>query len=414
MLNVKEIRKDFPILSRLIRGKPLVYLDNAATSQKPAIVLEALQRFYRESNANVHRAVYVMAEEATQAYEQARERVAKFLGAPSSKTIIFTRNATEAINLVAYTWAESNLEPGDEIIVSDLEHHSNLVPWIRLAGRKRLKLVVWESNAEGVLDIKVLRDLLSVRTRLVAITQMSNVLGTITPLEDVIEVAHRHHAVVVVDGAQGASHLGVNVGVLGCDFYVCSSHKMLGPMGIGVLYGREELLRGMEPFLGGGEMIREVHYDRVTWNDLPWKFEAGTPNVADAVGLGAAVTYLEQIGMSYIHEHEQELTTHALKRLNEMGNTVTLYGPKDAKERGGVIAFNLEGVHAHDVGTALDFEGVAVRAGHHCAQPLMRKLGVPATARASFYLYNTIAEVDHFVDSLKKVHAFFAGGARVG
>jgi len=412
MLNVDEVRKDFPILARLVRGKPLVYFDNAATSQKPVAVLEALERFYRQSNANVHRAVYVMAEEATQAYEKAREMTAGFLGSPSSRQIVFTRNATEAVNLVAYTWAASHLEPGDEIVVSDLEHHSNLVPWIRLAQKKQCQLKVWTSNGEGVLHPEGLKAVLSLRTRLVAVTHMSNVLGTITPVEEVVKLAHAYRALVLVDGAQSAPHFPVNVGVMGCDFFVCSSHKMLGPTGIGVLWAREELLRDMEPFLGGGEMIREVDYDRVTWNDVPWKFEAGTPNVADAVAFGAAIGYLQRVGMPHIQTHEEELTAYALREMVKLGGAMTLYGPKGTERRGGVIAFNLEGVHPHDAATALDFEGVAVRAGHHCAQPLMRKLGVTATVRASFGLYNTLEEVDRFIAALKKVHAFF-GGAHV-
>lgn len=407
MFDARALRKDFPILARQVHGKPLVYLDNAATTQKPVQVLEALSRLYREHNANVHRGAYRLSEETTQLYEGSRDRVAKFIGAPSSRSVIFTRNATEAVNLVAYSWGRKNLEAGDEVIISDLEHHSNLVPWVRLTQEKGAVLKIWRSNAEGVLPMQDFKDLLSVRTRLVAVTQMSNVLGTMPPLKDVMKAAQAYRALVLVDGAQGAPHLPVDVNDLGCDFYACSAHKMLGPTGIGVLYGKEEVLRAMDPFLGGGEMIREVSFERVTWNDLPWKFEAGTPNFADAVAFGAALEYLEGLGMKAVREHERNLTAYAHRQLASLGDWLTLYGPRDADLKGGVIPFNIEGIHAHDVGTAMDLEGVAVRAGHHCAQPLMKKLGVPATARASFYIYNTEEDVDVFVAALKRVHQFF-------
>jgi cysteine desulfurase/selenocysteine lyase len=413
MLDVKRIRQDFPILGRRVHGKPLVYLDNAATTQKPRQVLEALAAYYRRSNANIHRGIHTLAEEATAAYEAARERTARFLGAPSARTIVFTRNATESINLFAHAWGRSRLSAGDQILLSEMEHHSNLVPWQLLAKATGAELAFLPVTDDGRLDLPALDRLLTPRTTLVALTHMSNVLGTINPLERIIERARRQGALVLVDAAQSAPHLPLNVQALGCDALACSSHKMLGPTGVGVLYARQELLESMEPFLGGGEMIADVQLTSATWNEVPWKFEAGTPHIAGVIAFGEALAYLERIGMDRIRAHEQELTAYALKRLGEVEG-LTLYGPPAGPDRGGAVSFNLEGLHPHDVGTVLDAEGVAIRAGHHCAKPLMRRLGVAATARASFYLYNTPEEVDRLVEAIRAAQAFFGRTPEAG
>jgi len=413
MLDVNRIRRDFPILDRKVHGKPLVYLDNAATSQKPRQVIDALTRYYTQFNANIHRGIHTLAEEATAAYEAVRERTARFIHAPSERSIVFTRNATEAINLFANAWGRKSLHPGDQILLSEMEHHSNLVPWQLLARATGASLAFLKITDDGRLRLEELDALLTPRTKLVAITQMSNVLGTINPIERIAARAHQEGALVLVDAAQSAPHLPIDVQRLGCDALAFSSHKMLGPTGVGVLYAREDLLEEMDPFLGGGEMISDVQLTSATWNDIPWKFEAGTPNIADVIAFGEALAYLERIGMDAIRTHEQELTAYAMKRLGEIDD-LTFYGPGNgATDRGGVVSFNLAGLHPHDVGTVLDAEGVAIRAGHHCAKPLMRRLGVVATARASFYLYNTKEEVDRLVEAIRAAQAFFGRPAHV-
>ncbi len=404
-LDVERLRRDFPILSRQVHGKPLVYLDSAATTQKPRQVLEALTRFYSTSNANIHRGLHTLSEEATDAYEAVREQTARFIGAPSSRGIVFTRNTTEAINLIAQAWGRSRLRPGDRILLTEMEHHSNLVPWQLIAQATGAQLAFLPITDDGRLDLRDLNAALR-GAKVVSVTLMSNVLGTINPVAQIARAAARTGALVVVDGAQGVPHLPVDVRQLDCDALAFSAHKMLGPTGVGVLWAREALLESMEPFLGGGEMIADVQLTSATWNEIPWKFEAGTPNIADVVAFGEALRYLETLGMAAVRAHEHELATYALERLSAVEG-LTLYGPRDARERGAAIAFNLEGLHPHDVGTVLDAEGLAIRAGHHCAKPLMRRLGVVATARASFYLYNTRAEVDRLVDALEAVKAFF-------
>jgi len=405
-LDVQSIRKDFPILERKVYGKPLVYLDNAATSQKPRQVIDALVNYYENYNANIHRAVHCLGEEATAAYEEARAKVAKFINAPSPESIIFTRNTTEAINLVAYTWGRANVREGDEILLTQMEHHSNLIPWQRLAAEKGASVRYIELTDTHTLALDGLENLFDARTRIAAMPHVSNSLGTINPVEKIAAEARRNGTLFLVDGAQGAPHLPVDVQAIDCDFYAFSAHKMLGPTGVGVLYGRPELLEEMEPFLGGGEMIRKVTYEGATWNDLPWKFEAGTPNIADVIAFGAAVDYLSELGMENVREHEVEITDYALTRLSQMEGIV-MYGPPDPRERGGVVSFNFGDLHPHDIGTVLDHHGVAIRAGHHCTQPLMRTLGVSGTARASFYVYNTPEEVDVLVEALEATRDFF-------
>jgi cysteine desulfurase/selenocysteine lyase len=405
-LDVARIRKDFPILQRKVYGKPLVYLDNAATSQKPRQVIDALVRYYEEYNANIHRAVHALGEEATAAYEESRGKVARFINAPSADSVIFTRNTTEAINLVAYTWGRANIGEGDEIVLTQMEHHSNLIPWQRLAQEKGATIRYIEMNGDQTLALDGLGTLFRKNTKMMAMPHVSNSMGTINPVAEIAHEARRAGVMFLVDGAQGAPHLPVDVQAIGCDFYAFSSHKMLGPTGIGVLWGRRELLEEMEPFLGGGEMIRKVTFEGATWNDLPWKFEAGTPNIADAIAFGAAIDYLTELGMDNVRRHEVEITGYALDQLRKFDD-ITLYGPADPQDRGGVVSFNFGDLHPHDVGTVLDRHGVAIRAGHHCTQPLMRTLGITGTARASFYLYNTEEEVDVLVDALKAARDFF-------
>jgi cysteine desulfurase/selenocysteine lyase len=405
-LDVARIRADFPVLSREVRpGVPLVYLDSTATSQKPQSVIEAMDEFYRWSNANIHRGIHTLAEEATQKYEAARVKVAQFIGAPSPHQVIFTRNATESINLVAYTWARANLNSGDVIILTEMEHHSNLVPWQILAAERNVRLEFIPVTENGLLDLSVYRSLLDLEPRLVAFTHMSNVLGTITPAEEIVRLAHEAGAVTLVDGAQSVPHFPVNVQALGADFLAFSGHKMCGPTGIGVLYGRKELLQTMPPFLGGGDMIRRVHLRSFSPNEIPYKFEAGTPAIAEAVGLGAAVDYLTKTGMEAIAAHEQEIVEHALERLEEIPG-VSVFGPP-AEKKGGVVSFTLQGVHPHDISQILDTKGIAIRAGHHCAMPLHEKFNLPATARASFYLYNTKQEVDKLAEAIYVVKEIF-------
>jgi len=407
MLDVSKIRADFPILQRQVHGKPLIYLDSAATSQKPKAVIEALVRYYSENNANIHRGIHTLSEEATALYEGARGKVCRFIGAPKPDSVIFTRNATEAINLVSHAWGNRHVQAGDEILLTEMEHHSNLVPWQFLAKEKGATLRFIPVTADGRLDLEQLPRLLGPRTKLVSVTLMSNVLATLNPVKEIIQAAHAQGVSVLVDGAQGVPHLPVHVLDLNCDFLVFSAHKMLGPTGVGVLYAKEALLEEMDPFLGGGDMIRDVWLDHSVWNDLPWKFEAGTPNIADVIAFGTAIDYLERIGMGEIHRHEQALGRYALKRLQEIDG-LTVHGPLDPSLRGGLVSFEVKGLHPHDLGQLLDAEGIAIRAGHHCCKPLLRKMGVPATARASFYLYNTEEEVDALVQAILKTKELFS------
>ncbi|MCI0888350.1 MAG: cysteine desulfurase [Chloroflexi bacterium] len=411
MYDVAKIRKDFPILDREVHGVPLVYLDNAATSQKPRAVIQALSDYYERYNANVHRGAHTLAIEATDAYEEARAKVARFINAPSPENIVFVRNTTEAINLVAHTWAVANVGAGDRIVVTEMEHHSNLVPWQHVArvGGAELKLMAMTSGYE--LDTSDLDELLTPATKLVALTHMSNVLGTITPVAQVVAAAHRVGALALIDAAQSVPHMPVDVQALDCDFMAFSGHKMLGPTGIGVLYAKADVLEEMDPFLRGGEMVLEVTYEDATWNQVPLKFEAGTPNIGDAIALGAAVDYLSALGMDDVREHEVALTRYAMERFAEL-EEVTTFGPSDLSVRGGVVSFYMSEIHPHDIGQILDQVGVAIRAGHHCAMPLVRsRLNVPATARASFYLYNTEAEVDALIDGLNQVLRYFGDAA---
>jgi cysteine desulfurase / selenocysteine lyase len=406
--DVEKVRKDFPILERRVGEKRLVYLDNAATSQKPRRVLDALGEYYEVHNANIHRAVHRLAEEATAAYEEAREKVASFLGAPDVRSLVFTRGTTESTNLVAYAWGRKNLREGDEVVLTETEHHSNLVPWQLAARATGAKLRFIPILEDGTLDMEAAERLIGSRTKLVGCIHASNVLGTINPIEELAELAHGVGALMLVDGAQSAPHMPVDVGASGCDFFACSGHKMLGPTGVGVLWGKPEVLEEMDPFLGGGEMIREVHLDHATWNDLPYKFEAGTMNIAQAIGLGAAIDYLNDVGMENIREHERRLGEYAYDKIREVeGGTV--YGPEEG--RTGLVSFSLPDVHPHDLSQILDEAGIAIRSGNHCAQPLMRRLGVAATSRASFYLYNTEEEVDALVGALKRAREFFGAFA---
>jgi cysteine desulfurase/selenocysteine lyase len=406
MLNVHEVRKDFPILQRETSpGVSLVYLDSTATSQKPLPVIEAMDNYYRHSNANIHRGVHTLAEEATAMYEQARLKIAKFINAKSAQQIVYTRNTTESINLVAYTWARANLKSGDLVILTEMEHHSNLVPWHILQAERGIELDFIPVTEDGLLDLDVYRKLLVRGPKLVSFTHMSNVLGTINPAAEIIRLAHEAGAMTIIDGAQSVPHLKVDVQALDADFLAFSAHKMCGPTGIGALYGKTELLESMPPFLGGGDMIKEVKLRSFRPNSLPHKFEAGTPAIAEAVGFGAAVDFLSSLGMDEISAHEHEITEYALERLEEVPG-VKVFGPS-ADKKGGVASFTLEGVHPHDVAQILDKDGIAVRAGHHCAQPLHEKFGIPATSRASFYLYNTKEEVDLLVNGIYKVKEIF-------
>jgi cysteine desulfurase/selenocysteine lyase len=410
-MDITKIRSDFPILGREVHGKPLVYLDNAATSQKPHQVIRALVEHYEQHNANIHRGIHALAEEATEAYELTRRKVARFIGADGPDTVVFTRNTTESINLVAYAWGRQSIGGGDEIVLSDMEHHSNLVPWQMLAQEKGARLLFAEVRDDGTLDLEQVRSLIGPRTKLVSLVHMSNVLGTINPVAEIARLAHEQGALMLVDGAQSVPHLSVDVGQLGCDFLAFSAHKMLGPTGVGVLWGRRELLESMPPFLGGGEMIADVSREGATYNVLPWKFEAGTPNIADVVAFGAAIDYLTDLGMDAVREHERELVAYALESLGEQSD-ITLYGPRDPARRGGVVTFNLGDLHAHDVSAVLDYEGVAIRAGHHCCQVLHKKLDLASTARASFYLYNTVEEVDVLVSALGRAREVFGMTAK--
>jgi cysteine desulfurase/selenocysteine lyase len=404
-LDVARIRSDFPLLARTINGHPLVYLDSAATAQKPQRVLDAVDDYYREHNANVHRGVHALGNEATDVFESARERVAAFIDAPA-EGVVFVRNTTEALNLVASSYARELLSRGDRVVLTEMEHHSNLVPWQLAADRAGLTLGFLRVADDGTIDLSNLEELLAPPTRLLSISHQSNVLGTVVPLRTIIDAAHAHDVLVCVDAAQSVPHMPVSVRELGCDFLAFSGHKMCAPMGAGVLWARPELLERMPPFLGGGSMILRVGLEQSSWNTVPHKFEAGTPDVGAAAGLAAACDYLDSVGRDRIHVHERELTAHLLALLDELDG-VEVYGPADLDARGGAVSFNVAGVHAHDVGTILDREGVAVRAGHHCCQPLMKRLGVAATARASVYLYNTHEEVDALGTALGEVRRIF-------
>ncbi len=406
MLDVTKIRKDFPILDQVINDEPLVYLDNAATTQKPQEVLEAINRYYLEDNANVHRGVHTLAERATAQYEASREKLRAFINAKSTKEVLFTRGTTTGLNWIG-RFAEQILQPEDQVLISIMEHHSNIIPWQEACRKKGAELVyVYLKN--GALDMEELRSKLCNKTKFVSLPHVSNVLGCINPIKEVAELARQVGAYMVVDGAQSAPHMSIDVQELDCDFFTLSGHKMLGPTGIGILYGKEEILNRMNPVEFGGEMIDFVYEQSASWKELPRKFEAGTPNIAGAIGLGAAVDYLGKIGMKTIHKHEQELVAYVLPKLQAISG-LTVYGPQEAKEHAGVIAFNIEGLHPHDVATALDYEGVAVRAGHHCAQPLINHLGVTSAVRASFYLYNTKEDCDKLVEAIYKAKEFFNG-----
>ena len=406
MPDINAIRSDFPILSQTAHGKPLVYLDSTATSQKPRQVIEALARYYEQDNANVHRGVHTLAERATAEYEQARLKIARFINAASSKEIVFVRNTTEAINLVANAWGRAHLRPGDEVLITQMEHHSNIVPWQLVTQATGATLRYVPITDAGELDYDALDELLTERTRVFAFTAMSNVLGAINPVAELVARAHAVGAIAVVDGAQSVPHLITDVQATDADFLAFSGHKMLGPTGIGALYGKRALLDAMPPFMGGGEMIREVFMERSTWHDVPFKFEAGTPAIGEAIAFGAAVDYLNALGMDWVHAHEQAITRYAWERLSAIEG-LRIIGP-EPERRGGLISFTLADVHPHDVAAVLDMHGVAVRAGHHCAQPIHDRYGIPATARASFYVYNTMEEVDVLADALEQARTLFA------
>ncbi|OSP87167.1 cysteine desulfurase [Lactococcus lactis] len=401
---LEGIKKDFPVLNQIVNDEPLVYLDNAATTQKPLKVLAAIKDYYENDNANVHRGVHTLAERATEKYEAAREKVRQFINAKSTKEVLFTRGTTTSINWVAQ-FAGQILKTGDEIVISIMEHHSNIVPWQEVA-KKTGAILKFIYLKDGQLDMDDLRKKITNQTKFVSIAHVSNVLGTINPVEEITKIAHEHGAYMVVDGAQSTPHMAIDLQKMDVDFFAFSGHKMMGPTGIGVLYGKEELLNQFEPVEFGGEMIDFVYESHSTWTELPWKFEAGTPNIAGAIALGAAIDYIQELGIDQIHQHEIELIDYLMPKLQEIEG-LKIYGPKDNVKRGGLIAFNIEGLHPHDVATALDMEGVAVRAGHHCAQPLLNYLETPATARASFYLYNTKADCDKLVEALKKTKEFF-------
>ena len=398
MLTESIVKEQFPLLCRKVNGKKLIYLDNAATSLTPSLVIKAMEEYYQKYNANVHRGIYKISEEATSKYEEARKKVADFINA-SPKEIIFTKSATEGFNLLAYSFTQS-LKEGDEIIISEMEHHSNLVPWQQLAKKKGLILRYWELKNED-LNLKDLKELINEKTKIISIVYISNVLGTINPIKEIVELAHQVNAVCIVDAAQSVPHMLIDVKELDCDFLVFSGHKMCGPTGVGVVYGKFELLNKMEPFLYGGDMIKDVNLDNSSWNEVPWKFEAGTPPIAEVIGLGAAVDYLKEVGMENIKKHDQELVKYALMRLNLIEG-IKVFGPS---ERGPVISFNLEGIEPHDLAALLDKEGIAIRAGSHCAMPLVRRLGVEGTCRISLYLYNTKEEIDFFIEALEKLQS---------
>ena len=404
-----KIKADFMILNQLVNEEPLVYLDNAATSQKPTTVLATVEQYYRQNNANVHRGVHTLAERATVQYEAARQKVQHFIHAKESAEVLFTRGTTTSLNWVAKSYGEAAVQPGDEIVISIMEHHSNIVPWQQLAKRQRAVLKYIDITPEGLLNMDSLRSQLTSKTKIVSLAHVSNVLGVVNPIQEIAHLVHEAGAVLVVDGAQAVPHQKVDVQELDVDFYAFSGHKMLGPTGIGVLYGKRHLLEQMEPVEFGGEMIDIVTEQESTWKELPWKFEAGTPNIAGAIGLGAAIDYMEAVGVDNIQQHEQELMQYLWPKLTAIPG-LTIYGPKNLNQRTGIITFNLEDIHPHDVATAMDMEGVAIRAGNHCAQPLMTRLGCGSSARASFYVYNTTADADKFVEALIATKEFFSYG----
>lgn len=407
MLDINKIRKDFPILDMVRNGKRLSFLDSAASSQKPIQVISAIERYYKLENANIHRGVYYLSQKATELYERTRIKVSDFIGAKCAKVIIFTRNATESINLVANTWGKVHICEGDEIVLNELEHHSNLVPWQMLAKEKNAVLKFIPVNQDSTLDLSNLSSIITNKTKLVAVSQMSNVTGTIHDVRSIIQVAHSKGALVLLDGAQGASHIKIDVKELDVDFYVFSAHKMLGPTGVGVLYGKEEILDKIPPWMGGGDMILNVYKEYSTYADLPARLEAGTPNICGVIAFSEALKYLDSVGMNNIHDHEKKLVEYTLSKLKKF-DWITLYGIQDLDRRGGVVSFNVQGVHPHDVGSILDEDGVAIRVGHHCCQPFMRMMDIWGTCRASFYLYNTEEDVDQFVNSLIKVKEIFS------
>jgi cysteine desulfurase / selenocysteine lyase len=406
-MNIQDIRSQFPILHQEVNGSPLVYLDSSATSQKPLQVIETIEKYYREINSNVHRGVHTLGTRATDAYEGAREKVRKFINAKSTQEVIFTRGTTTSINTVASSYAAANLKEGDEIVITYMEHHSNIIPWQQVAKRTGAQLKYIPLQEDGTLSLEDVRATITPNTRIVSVMQVSNVLGVINPVKEIAQIAHENGAIMVVDGAQSAPHMKIDVQDLDCDFLAFSGHKMCGPTGIGVLYGKKHLLENMEPIEFGGEMIDFVHLQESTWKELPWKFEGGTPIIAGAVGLGAAIDFLNEVGLDNIAEHEHKLVAYALEKLSAIEG-MTIYGPLDAAKRAGLITFNIKDVHPHDVATVLDAEGIAVRAGHHCAQPLMRWLNASATARASFYLYNTKEDIDKLVEGLVKTKEYFS------
>lgn len=410
MINADKIRQQFPILFQEVNDEPLVYLDNAATTQKPKVVLDRLTYYYEHDNANVHRGVHTLAERATKDYEAAREKVRAFINAEETAETLFTRGTTTSLNWVAKSYGDLAVETGDEIVISYMEHHSNIIPWQQLAERKGATLKYIDITADGFLDMESAKQQITDKTKIVSIAHVSNVLGVINPVKELAELAHSHGAVLVVDGAQAVPHMAVDVQAIDADFYAFSGHKMCAPTGIGVLYGKRELLEKMEPIEFGGEMIDFVNLYDSTWKELPWKFEAGTPNIGGAIALGAAIDFLNEIGLDNIHQHEAELVEYVLPKLLAIDG-LTVYGPQDPAHHTGVIAFNLDGLHPHDTATALDMEGVAVRAGHHCAQPLLKYLDVAATARASFYLYNTKADADRLIEAILATKEFFQHGS---
>ncbi len=401
-----KIKKDFPILRREINGYPLVYLDNAATTQKPRTVIDAIRDYYENTNANVHRGLHTLAEEATEAFEATRDKVVSFINAGKREEIIYTRGATEGVNLVAYTWGRQNINAGDRIVITQMEHHANLIPWIMLTRETGAELKYIPIDANGYLDLNRIEELIGDNTKLISLTHMSNVLGTINPVKEIAAIAHAKGAKILVDGAQAVPHMPVDVRAIDADFYVFSGHKMLGPTGIGILYGKEDILKETIPFNFGGEMITSVQWDRATWNTLPWKFEAGTPNIEGAVAFAPALDYLQNLGMENIRKHEKEITQYALDRLSELEN-IKVFGPMDINHRGGAVSIVDADVHSHDIATFLDTRGIAVRAGHHCAQPLARLLGVTSTTRASFYIYNNKNDVDKLIDALREMRRYF-------
>ena len=409
MVQGEEVKKDFPILNQVVNDEPLIYLDSAATSQKPTAVLTAIETYYKTANANVHRGVHTLAERATSQYEAARETVRAFIKAKETAEVLFTRGTTTSLNWVARSYGEANVHEGDEIVISYMEHHSNIVPWQQLARKQKATLKYIELTKDGQLDLTSAKEQITSRTKIVALTHVSNVLGSINPIAELTQLAHSVGAVIVVDGAQAVPHMAIDVGELGVDFYAFSGHKMLGPTGIGVLYGKRALLEAMEPVEYGGEMIDFVYDQESTWTELPWKFEAGTPNIAGAIGLAAAIDYLNQLGMENIHAHETALVTYLLPKLRAIPGLV-VYGPTDDSKRTGVVTFNVDDLHPHDLATALDMQGIAVRAGHHCTQPLMRQLGASSTARASVYVYNTKADCDSLVEAILAAKEFFNYG----